>query len=132
MGYLQALREFEPSYVSNLLDGLEGVDGSLYRAWSLDRNPPKPGGDGKQDRRLQWLSYSQDSTLLLEIRNLLELLRVMFARYMGDRKSKPEFALPPGSPVQADEQSRTVSTSGMSIRQIFNSLSGLWSGNGLS
>lgn len=127
----KALHEYEPSFLFQLRDGLEGIDGSLYRAWSLEHRPPREGDGARARRRLDWLTYSQDSSLLLDIRNTLELVRVMLARYMGDRKSKPDMALPPGAPVSR-EQSQSVSTAGRSITEIFGMLKGMWSGNGLT
>lgn len=110
-----------------LRDGLEDIDGSLYRAWCLEHHPPKGGDSSQSRRRLYWLSYSQDSSLLLDIRNTLELVRVMLARYMGDRKSKPDMALPPGA-SEPSEQTRSVSTAGKSITEIFGMLKDMWGG----
>ena len=41
----------EPSWLCDLLDGLEGVDGSLYRAWMAEHHP-LPREDAKSMPRL--------------------------------------------------------------------------------
>ncbi|WP_249932858.1 hypothetical protein [Bifidobacterium moukalabense] len=70
--------------------------------------------------------------LLLEMANTLETLRVMFARYMGDKKSQPDLILPPGVEVVdgVDATKRSAGTSGMSINQISAMLHGMFGGNG--
>lgn len=122
------MRVYGPSFLCDLLDGLEGIDGSLYRAWVLQHGPkPDKGSARRGKRRLGYLSYSQDSSLLLDMANTLESLRVMLAKYMGDKNAKPDMILPPGS--EDDGGKRSMNTSGMSIAQISGMLHGTFGGS---
>lgn len=122
------LSVYGPSFLCDLLDGLEGIDGSLYRAWMLQHGPKPDKGDKRhRKRRLGYLSYSQDSSLLLDMANTLESVRVMLAKYMGDKNAKPDMILPPG----ADDggAKRSMSTSGMSLAEISGMLHGAFGGS---
>lgn len=122
------LSVYGPSFLCDLLDGLEGIDGSLYRAWMLQHGPKPDKGDKRhRKRRLGYLSYSQDSSLLLDMANTLESLRVMLAKYMGDKNAKPDMILPPGA--EDDGGKRSLNTSGMSIAQISGMLHGTFGGS---
>lgn len=122
------MRVYGPSFLCDLLDGLEGIDGSLYRAWILQHGPkPDKGSVRRGKRRLGYLSYSQDSSLLLDMANTLESLRVMLAKYMGDKTAKPDMILPPGAEDDGDK--RSMNTSGMSIAQISGMLHGTFGGS---
>ena len=87
------IRESGPQYCMDLLDGLECIPGSLYRAYVLDHTDIKVKDSGER-RKLGWLDYSQDSRLLLDIRNTLEIIR-MFLASMGGSKSEADMVLPP-------------------------------------
>ncbi|NEG55471.1 hypothetical protein [Bifidobacterium platyrrhinorum] len=77
------------------MDGLEGYDGSLYRAWMTTHHPlPHVKGDDKQ-MRLSPVTYGQLQMLALNQANTLEAIRVMLARLMGDKRTKPHLIHPP-------------------------------------
>ena len=127
------IKRYEPSYLCDLLDGLEGIDGSMYRAWLLQYEPVDENDKSERGkRRLSYLSFSQDSALFLEMANTLETLRVMLALYMGDKKAQPDLILPPGVDAidGVDATKRSMSTAGMSISQISGMLHGMFGGNG--
>lgn len=55
--------------VEVMVAGLKLRPDSLYRASTFTRNPPAAGGEGRS--HLGWLGWSQETALLLEIRNML-------------------------------------------------------------
>lgn len=119
----------EPSWLCDLLDGLEGVDGSLYRAWMAEHHP-LPREDAACFSRLSYLTYGQSQMLMLSMTNQLEMIRVMIARMMGDKKSKPQSVYPPGTVVKPDSVGpKSFSTAGKSFAQITGMLGAVFGGN---
>lgn len=97
MDWPDCLRRYEPQHLTELLEGLVMIPESLYRAHVLEHttfDPPKHG-DGSQ--RLSWHGYSQDSRLLLDIDNRLELIGAQLTAMAGG-KAKPSFIDPPNAP----------------------------------
>lgn len=119
----------EPSWLCDLLDGLEGVDGSLYRAWMAEHHPLLRE-DAKSMPRLSYLTYGQSQMLMLSMTNQLEMIRVMIARMMGDKKSKPQPVYPPGHRGQARfGRAEIVLHGGKSFAQITGMLGAVFGGN---
>lgn len=78
------------------MDGLEGYEGSLYRAWMSVHHPiPQDAGSRDGDMRLSPIGYGQLQMLLLNQSNTLEVIRVLLARFMGDGKTRPRLIEPP-------------------------------------
>ena len=114
----------EPSWLCDL-----GVDGSLYRAWMAEHHP-LPREDAKSMPRLSYLTYGQSQMLMLSMTNQLEMIRVMIARMMGDKKSKPQPVYPPGTVVKPDSVGpKSFSTAGKSFAQITGMLGAVFGGN---
>ncbi|OZG68280.1 hypothetical protein [Bifidobacterium eulemuris] len=128
------LHDYDPSYLCDLLDGLEGYDGSLYRAWMMEHHPLSPNGGGNAARRqLGWLGYSQTNMLLLDVANMLEVIRVQLARLGGDGKTKPDMIFPPGvEPPSERRRSGVVKTAGMGFDELYETMLAMWGGNGLA
>lgn len=61
-----SMGRMEPSWLCDLLDGLEGVDGSLYRAWMAEHHPLLRE-DAKSMPRLSYLTYGQSQMLMLSM-----------------------------------------------------------------
>lgn len=122
----KACHEYEPSFLCDLLDGLDGCPGSMYRAHMLEHPATPHTGTPGGDRVLQWMGYSQDSVLLNEISNNIELLRVMFAGFMGAKKAEPDLILPPGSDRSArsgpNDGPTSFSTAGKGVDEILGML----------
>lgn len=78
------------------MDGLEGYDGSLYRAWMTTHHPLPRDGEEKTPR-LSPVTYGQSQMLALNQANTLEAIRVLLARFMGDRKTQPHLINPPST-----------------------------------
>ena len=117
----------DPSYVCDLLDGLEGIDGSLYRAWQLEHYQSDGESDGGGRRTLSYVSWTQSQMILLELSNNMEAVRTMLARVLGDRKAQPNMLLPPGvEPVE--EKPRGMSLANMSFDSIEAALSAMFRG----
>ena len=67
-----ALSVVSPQTLLDLLEGLTGIDGSLYREWRLDHDKPQQGGGGRDDwYRLSNHAFTQDTMLLADMRNML-------------------------------------------------------------
>lgn len=67
-----ALSVVNPQTLLDLLEGLTGIDGSLYREWRLDHDKPQQGGGGCDDwYRLSNHAFTQDTMLLADMRNML-------------------------------------------------------------
>lgn len=92
------------------MDGLEGYEGSLYRAWMSVHHPIPHGSDGGQDgsMRLSPVGYGQLQMLLLNQSNTLEVIRVLLARFMGDGKTRPRLIEPPDAPDRKKTDGRVV------------------------
>ena len=114
------------------MDGLEAVDGSLYRAWMAEHEPlPSTGSEHGARRALSYVSWGQSQMLLLELANSVETLRVTVARALGDRKSKPGLWYPPGVSDGTDgseKASKSFSTAGRSFDEITGMLSAAFGG----
>ena len=68
--------------------------------------------------------------LMLSMTNQLEMIRVMIARMMGDKKSKPQPVYPPGTVVKPDSVGpKSFSTAGKSFAQITGMLGAVFGGN---
>lgn len=120
------MKTHAPGQLLALLDGLTGVDGSLYRAWRMEHRPSRQEDPG--DRRLSYVGWGQSQLLQMELVNTIETIRVMLARYMGDKKAKAQFLYPPG--VEPDGGNRVrIDQKHMSPRDIINSLRGLFNEN---
>ncbi|TPF92870.1 hypothetical protein BW14_06815 [Bifidobacterium sp. UTBIF-68] len=79
------------------MDGLEGYEGSLYRAWVSVHHPLPHGSDEQAgNMRLSPVGYGQLQMLLLNQSNTLEIIRFLLARFLGDGKTKPHLIEPPG------------------------------------
>lgn len=89
------LTEYEPTFLCDLLDGLEANTDSLYRAWTLEHRKDEPGGEA--GARLGYLGWDQNALIAYDTRNSVEAMRVMFARFLGDRKSEYNELPPPGA-----------------------------------
>ena len=129
------LKRYGPSFLCDLLDGLEAVSGSLYRAWMMEHEPPAREGStgGRSTLRLDWLGYDQDSMLVMDIGNTLEAIRTMLASYMGGRKTKPNLILPPGAPEENTPDSpRKVDGKGVNLTDYMRQVQAMFSGRGLS
>lgn len=122
----------EPSWLCDLLDGLEGVDGSLYRAWMAEHHPLLRE-DAKSMPRLSYLTYGQSQMLMLSMTNQLEMIRVMIARMMGDQEVEAAAVYPPGTVVKPDSVGpKSFSTAGKSFAQITGILGAVFGGNSSS
>lgn len=67
-----ALSVVSPQTLLDLLEGLTGIDGSLYREWRLDHDKPATGTSGGGDGyRLSNHAFTQDTMLLADMRNML-------------------------------------------------------------
>lgn len=95
----------DPAFLCDLLDGLLSVDGSLYRAWTLQHSPIPVSGKQRDRLRLGYLGWGQSQMLMLELVNGMDRLNANVAR-LGGAKTKPQPILPPGVP---DETPRRVS-----------------------
>ena len=119
----------EPVWLCALLDGLEGVDGSLYRAYMMEHHP-LPASDSKETPRLSYVTYGQSQMLMLDMANTLDVLRVMLAWMMGDKKIKPRPINPPGVVDKPDSMaSKSFTTAGKSFAQITGMLGAVFGGN---
>ena len=119
----------EPVWLCALLDGLEGVDGSLYRAYMMEHHP-LPASDSKETPRLSYVTYGQSQMLMLDMANTLDVLRVMLARMMGDKKIKPRPINPPGVVDKPDSMaSKSFTTAGKSFAQSTGMLGAVFGGN---
>lgn len=76
--------------VDLLVAGLKLRPDSLYRASTFTRNPPAAGGEGRP--HLGWLGWSQETALLLEIRNMLAGKQRMGGPPLG-RENQPTTAI---------------------------------------
>lgn len=115
----------------DLMDALEAIDGSLYRAWMAEHEPlPDLDSERGQRRALSYVSWSQSQMLLLELANSVETLRVTVTRALGDRKSKPVLLYPPGSDSggTSEKKPSAFSTAGMSFDDITGMLSAAFGG----
>lgn len=92
-----ALRVEEPGFMLALLAGLPGYDGSMYREWLVRHNetPPDETGDGEDEVRLSYHGWTQDSSMLLSIRNMFSLW--IWAHSDG-KHDPPDPWLPPNAP----------------------------------
>lgn len=61
----------DPNWLVSLLDGLSAYADSLYTAWRLANEPIDSTEEGSE--RLGWFGFSQDTRLLMEIRNILHV-----------------------------------------------------------
>lgn len=67
-----ALGVVAPQTLLDLLEGLTGIDGSLYREYRLDHDKPQQGGGGQDDRyQLSNHAFTQNTMLLADMRNML-------------------------------------------------------------
>lgn len=83
----------------DLLEGLEGIPDSQYRA-SVFKNIPLDARNSKskERERLSWQGYSQDTRLLLDISNKLELLSHQVNALGGGKNHEMQFIDPPNAP----------------------------------
>lgn len=66
------IRQVSPQALLDLLDGLTGIDGSLYREYRLDHDELDTGTSGDGDGyRLSNHAFTQDTMLLADMRNML-------------------------------------------------------------
>lgn len=67
------MRECQPQFLLDLLDGLELVDDSLYREWMLNHPNPDAASTGRKDEgmRLSYHGYTQETMLLADMRNMM-------------------------------------------------------------
>lgn len=112
-------------FLCDLLDGLEGVPGSLYRAWVLEHEKPVKGSKRAGRLKLGWLGYDQSEMLLLNVANSVEAIRCVVTN-RGGGKAKPEIVLPPG----ADDVNRKnhVDGRGLSLSQYAAQVQSLFGG----
>lgn len=67
-----ALSAVSPQTLLDLLEGLTGIDGSLYREWRLDHDKLQQGGGVRDDGyQLSNHAFTQDTMLLADMRNML-------------------------------------------------------------
>ena len=92
-----------PQTLLDLLDGLTGIDGSLYREWRLDHDKPQQGGGGGQDDwyRLSNHAFTQDTMLLADMRNMLA---AQFNAGVEKGSQKVPMVLMPGEQKHEDKQ----------------------------
>lgn len=93
------MRSYDPNFLADLLDGLEAVPDSLYRAWMLEHDSGTGSAGSERRRRMQlgWLGFDQSQLLLLSVRNTLDSIQSMLATHWSGRKSEPDPVLPPGA-----------------------------------
>lgn len=92
----ESIHTREPAFLCDLLDGLEGIPESQYRAFMLEHHPVE--ADVTDDTaRLGYMGWGTGMMLDLDMRNRMEAIRVMLARLLGDRKSEYTPMLPPGA-----------------------------------
>ena len=61
-----------PQTLLDFLEGLTGVDGSLYREYRLDHDKPQHGGGDQDDwYQLTNHAFTQNTMLLADMRNML-------------------------------------------------------------
>ena len=67
------MRECQPQFLLDLLDGLELVDDSLYREWVLNHPNHDAASASRKDEkmRLSYHGYTQETMLLADMRNML-------------------------------------------------------------
>jgi len=112
------LKRYDPNFLCDLLDGLEGVPESLYRAWTLEHDDRAVGRLRRRDGgplRLEWNGFGQTQMLLLDLQNTLDAVRVMLASHWSGKKREPRLILPPGADVPESRSSHVdaASSSGL-------------------
>lgn len=66
------MHEYEPEWVEDLISGLSGYDGSLYREWLLNHPDEEETPSGTSaENRLSWHAYTPTTMVCAEIYNLL-------------------------------------------------------------
>lgn len=101
-----AIHQLNPTTLTYLWDGLGVYPDSLYRAWKLEHDSTADDVVTKSDGEkfsLQWFGFSQDSTLLLDVRNTLHS---WFMSHTVKPGQKPTLNLiqPPGSGEEKTEE----------------------------
>lgn len=71
MNLPEAYGREDPDLMTRLTAGLEGVDESLYRQWTMEHAKPKDQGEPSGDPKLSYHAWRQETGLLLEVRNLI-------------------------------------------------------------
>lgn len=92
----EAIRVEEPGMMLRLMSGLTGIDGSLYREWVITHRPPTVSDDDDDSGEIRLIhhGFTQDSQIMLSIRNMVEML--VYAK--SDGSVKPNPWLPPDAP----------------------------------
>ena len=87
---------YDPNFLCDLLDGLEAIPDSQWRAWLLEHDGAG-GGSGSSERlQLGWLGFGQSEMLLLQLQNTLDSLRSLAVSHWSGKKVGFEPILPPG------------------------------------
>ena len=64
------MHAYDPNFLCDLLDGLEAIPDSQWRAWLLEHDGAG-GGSGSSERlQLGWLGFGQSEMLLLQLQNI--------------------------------------------------------------
>lgn len=100
-----AVREHGVDWLSTLMDGLEGYDGSLYREWKLVHEPQQTSDDGDDSQpRLSYHAYTQDTMLLNLIFSRIEMLcQAQLRDKNGNPVIDPIWFQPPGVETRPQE-----------------------------
>lgn len=92
-----------PQTLLDLLEGLTGVDGSLYREYRLDHDKPQQDGGGQDDGyQLSNHAFTQDTMLLADMRNMLA---AQFNTGLKKDSQKVPMVLMPGERKHQGKQS---------------------------
>lgn len=92
----RTLREEGAGFACDLLDGLEAVSESQYRAWLLEHCRTMRASNGAGERlHLGYLHWDERTMLLLDMANSLDRLNANVIR-LGGGKAKSRPILPPG------------------------------------
>lgn len=110
------MKHHDPQWLLDLLDGLQFIPDSVYRAYVLEHAELKPSSDSKVDK-LSWNGYSQDSRLLMDAVNHLETISAQISA-IGGGKYHPEYINPPNTIV--DEGKHVKATPGMKPDEMLN------------
>ena len=108
-----------------------GVDGSQYAAYRLEHDPPPESNGGKTDRRMSWRGFSQDTSLLLDMANTLEMIHANLLQMGGVKKAKPNLIYGPGA-ERKPAKGVVVDAAHSTPQQAVSQLRALFQGHGLA
>lgn len=108
-----------------------GVDGSQYAAYRLEHDPPPKHAKGDSERRMSWRGFSQDTSLLLDMANTLEMIHANLLQMGGVKKAKPNLVYGPGV-ERKTSKGVVVDAAHSTPQQAVSQLRALFQGHGLA